>query len=191
MVKHEDRMLYMNYIKYKIRRSLILLTSVACLLGTLIVGCNQIHTREPLSEVPKGTLSARLFPYLGKDDQSVLNEEYYEVGRLNTILYNSSSKTVTITKIEFLDPDGIVAFTLPKLPSTAHGYKHISLTLGSSDLPELWENWQLSPGSSLFTGIEFDVGFPARQLEGWRVLWHGLDANGVQFVVIGEYSELP
>ena len=260
--------------KHKFRCSLIPLVFLLCLLGTLIVGCNQTRTSSVLSEVmvydvlestatislhskdyntilypvveygistdygssknigsigritlvglspgttyhfritavdnngqkvsspdktfttltPKGTFSARLFPVLGGQDPSVLYEEYHYIDRLNTNFFNGSSNLVIITKIQFLYPSGRVAYALPESLSAANDYKGICLTLGRSDLPGIWENWEVPPGDSLFTGIEFNIGLPARELEGWYVLWHGLDNNGDEFTCLGEYSELP
>lgn len=141
---------------------------------------------------PKGLFSARLFPFIPGHDPSVLVEEFYWVMRLNTNLFNGSSQTITVTKVEFLYEDGGVAFTLPTSASAMRESKYIIPTLGRSDLPEIWGNWRLAPGSSLFTGIEFDRVQPsARELEGRQVKWYCLDANGVQFTVKGEYSSLP
>jgi hypothetical protein len=112
--------------------------------------------------------------------------------RPNANLFNGSSQTITVTKIEFLYEDESVAFTLPTSASAMHESKYIIPTLGRSDLPEIWGNYQLAPGSSFFTGIEFDRVQPsARELEGRQVKWYCLDANEVEFVVTGEYSTLP
>jgi len=141
---------------------------------------------------PKALFSARLFPFVPGHDTSVLIEEYYWVMRLNTNLFNGSSQTITVTKIEFLYEDGDVAFTLPISVATMDENDYISPTLGRSDLPDIWKNWRLAPGGSLFTGIEFERVQPsARELEGWQVKWYCLDAHGIEFTVTGEFSLLP
>jgi len=141
---------------------------------------------------PKALFSARLFPFVPGHDTSVLIEEYYWVMRLNTNLFNGSSQTITVTKVEFLYVDGDVAFTLPISVATMDENDYISPTLGRSDLPDIWKNWRLAPGSSLFTGIEFERVQPsARELEGWQVKWYCLDAHGIEFTVTGEFSLLP
>jgi hypothetical protein len=141
---------------------------------------------------PKALFSARLFPFVPGHDASVLLEEYYWVMRLNTNLFNGSSQTITVTKVEFLYEDGDVAFTLPISVSTMDESDYISPTLGRSDLPDIWKNWRLASGRSLFTGIEFERVQPSvRELEGWQVKWYCLDAHGIEFTVTGEFSLLP
>lgn len=129
---------------------------------------------------PKGIYSARLFPFApGIGDSAI---------RLNTSLFNGSSQTITVTKIEFLYEDESVIFTLPTLTSD----KYVSPTLGRSDLPELWQNWQLPAGELLFTGMELDTfSTPLRELIGRQVKWYFLDAKGVEFTVTAEFSLLP
>ncbi len=136
---------------------------------------------------PHGLFSARLFPFIIGGFSSA---DYNWVTRLNTTLFNGSTQAITVTKIEFLDEDGGVAFTLP-ISATDDDY-YICFTLGRSDLPELWKDEQLAAGKLFFTGIEFDRVQPsARELEGWQVKWYCLDAEGVEFIVTGDFSLLP
>lgn len=130
---------------------------------------------------PKGLFSARLFPFAPGVGEIAI--------RLNTSLFNGSSQTITVTKIEFLHQDGGVALTLPTLTSLD---EFVSPTLGRSDLPDLWQNWQLSAGELLFTGMEFEgVDYYLSELTGWQVKWYCLDAEGVEFTVTANFSLLP
>jgi len=129
---------------------------------------------------PKGIYSVRLFAFVIGDDSAY---------RVNTTLFNNSSQTITVTKIEFLYEDDRVNITLPSWESYEYDYP----TLGRSDLPEVWQNWQLPAGELLFTGMEFSGSWskPLRELIGTKVKWYLSDAQGVESTVIAEFSLLP
>ncbi len=95
------------------------------------------------------------------------------VHQLSFNLFNGSSQTITVTKVEIFDEHGDVAFTMSK-----------------SDIAETWGNGQVDAGKSLSAGISFQIPASTKEVEDWQVKWHCLDANGIKFTVKGEYSSL-
>lgn len=129
----------------------------------------------------KGVYSARLFPFLPQGSLPSVIE------RLNTSLYNGSSEPITVTKIEFVDGDGLVFFTLPTSDDDRYTYR----TLGRDDLPEIWISKRLDAGGLLFTGIEFMFGPTPTEAQEYLVLWHYVDTDGQEHTVAGTYSDIP
>lgn len=96
------------------------------------------------------------------------------VHQLSFNLFNGSSQTMTVTKVEIFDEHGDVVFTMSK-----------------SDIAETWGSGQLDAGKSLSAGISFGIPPSTKEVEDWEVKWHCLDANGIKFTVKGEHSSLP
>jgi len=95
------------------------------------------------------------------------------VHQLSFNIFNGSSQTITVTKVEIFDEHGDVVFTMSKL-----------------DIAETWGSGQLDAGKSLSAGISFGIPPSTKEVEDWQVKWHCLDANGIKFTVKGEYSSL-
>lgn len=131
---------------------------------------------------PKGTYSARLFPFLYGGSLSS------EVDRLNTSLFNGSTGTITITKIQFVDHNGYVVFTLPPQGVETPG---ISRTPGRDELPEVWADMPLEPGTLLFTGIEVYVGIDVEDAADWLAIWYFTDSAGQEQQVVAKFSIVP
>ena len=96
------------------------------------------------------------------------------VHQLSFNLFNGSSQTITVTKVEIFDEHGDVAFTMSK-----------------SDIAETWGSGEVDVGKSLSAGISFGIPPSTTEVEDWQVKWYCLDANGVKFTVEGKYSSLP
>ena len=96
------------------------------------------------------------------------------VHQLSFGLFNGSSQTITVTKVEIFDEHGEVVFTMSK-----------------SDIEETWGGGEVDAGESLSAGISFGSPPPTTEVEDWQVKWYCLDVNGTKFTVEGEYSSLP
>ncbi len=146
---------------------------------------------------PKGPLSARLFPWIPPcvdDIDWYFSTEPVLLDRVNTSLYNASPREIEVRRVEFISEDGESVFSLP-VPSPWHAGKSDCFvpTFGRSDLPESWTTLRLAPGKLLFTGLGFNYPHCVTigELEDWHVLWHCLDADGVEFTVMSEFSLVP
>lgn len=95
------------------------------------------------------------------------------VHQLSFNLFNGSSQTITVTKVEIFDEHGDVAFTMSK-----------------SDIAETWGSGKVKPGNSLSASISFQIPPSTKEIEDWRVKWYCLDANGVKFSVEGKSKAL-
>ncbi len=95
------------------------------------------------------------------------------VHQLSFGLFNGSSQTITVTKVEIFDEHGDVAFTMSK-----------------SDIVETWGNGQADAGTSLSASISFQIPPSTEEIEDWQVKWYCLDANGVELTIIGACSSL-
>lgn len=96
------------------------------------------------------------------------------VHQLSFNLFNGSSQTITVTKVEIFDEHGDVAFTMSK-----------------SDIAETWGSGEVDVGKSLSAGISFGIPPSTTEVEDWQVKWYCLDVNGFKFTVEGKYSSLP
>jgi len=81
-------------------------------------------------------------------------------------LFNGSSQTITLTKVEILDEHGAVSFTMSK-----------------SDITETWGSGEVGVGKSLSASISFGIPPSTTEVEDWQVKWYCLDINGVKFIV--------
>jgi len=95
------------------------------------------------------------------------------VHQLSFNLFNGSSQTITVTKVEIFDEHGAVAFTMSK-----------------SDIVETWGSGEVDVGQSLSTGISFGIPPSTTEVEDYQVKWYCLDTNGVKFTVKGKYSQI-
>ncbi|MBA7482641.1 hypothetical protein ES705_18294 [subsurface metagenome] len=95
------------------------------------------------------------------------------VHQLSFNLFNGSSQTITVTKVEIFDEHGDVAFTMSK-----------------SDIVETWGSGEVDVGQSLSAGISFGIPPSTTEVEDWQVKWYCLDTNGVKFTVEGKYSQI-
>ena len=93
------------------------------------------------------------------------------VHQLSFNLFNGSSQTITVTKVEILDEHGDVTFTMSK-----------------SDIVETWGSGEIDVGQSLSAGISFGIPPSTTEVEDWQVKWYCSDAQGVKFTVIGHYT---
>jgi len=96
------------------------------------------------------------------------------VHQLSFNLFNGSSQTITVAKVEIFNEYGDVAFTMSK-----------------SDIAETWGSGEVGVGKSLSAGISFGIPPSTTEVEDWQVKWYCLDVNGVKFTVEGKYSSLP
>lgn len=90
------------------------------------------------------------------------------VHQLSFNLFNGSSQTVTVTKVEIFDEHGDVTFTMSK-----------------SDIADTWGNGEVDAGQSLSAGISFGIPPTTTEVEDWWVEWYCLDADGQKFTVKG------
>jgi len=95
------------------------------------------------------------------------------VHQLSFSIFNGSSQTITVTKVEIFDEHSDVSFTMSK-----------------SDIAETWGNGQADAGTSLSASISFQIPPSTEEIEGWTVKWYCLDANGVEFTITGACSSL-
>lgn len=93
------------------------------------------------------------------------------VHQLSFNLFNGSSQTITVSKVEIFDEHGGIAFTMSK-----------------SDITETWGSGQVGAGKSLSAGISFGIPPTTAEIEGWQVKWYCLDVKDVEFTVTAEYS---
>ena len=143
-----------------------------------------------LTLTPKGEYSVRFFPFENSNENSLSSIDYSLVGTLNTNLFNNSSDTITINKIEFLYDSGEVFFVLPASPLSSEN-SYYSFTEGRSDLPESWTKISLASGDSLFTGIDLDLLSSFKEIEGWTVIWYLTDKYGHAIRAIADVSPMP
>ena len=95
-------------------------------------------------------------PEITTDGKVVVPEMYM----LEFELFNGSSQTITVTKVEIVDGHGRVQLSFSITPDTVDAGKSLRLGNVLETLP----------------------------LEDWQVKWHCLDANGVEFTIIGACS---
>ena len=90
------------------------------------------------------------------------------VHQLSFNLFNGSSQTITVAKVEIFNEYGDVAFTMSK-----------------SDIAETWGSGEVGVGKSLSAGISFGIPPSTKEIEDWQVKWYCLDADGQRFTVKG------
>jgi len=111
------------------------------------------------TKTTKELLSAMLYPGITIGGR---------VHQLSFNLFNGSSQTITVTKVEIFDEQGDVAFTMSK-----------------SDIAETWGSGEVDAGKSLSAGISFGIPPTTEEIEGWQVKWYCIDADGQRFTVKG------
>ncbi|MGB2799051.1 MAG: hypothetical protein WBC55_02470 [Dehalococcoidia bacterium] len=88
-------------------------------------------------------------------------------------LFNGSPETITIWKIEFLNPDDKVEYLI-----------------SDEGIAELLQGTnQVAPSDSCFGSIIFEPPLLLSEVEEWEAEWHCVRADGQDFVVVGAFKE--
>lgn len=93
------------------------------------------------------------------------------VHQLSFSLYNGSSQTITVTKVEIFDEHDDVTFTMSK-----------------SDISDTWGSGEVDAGKSVSASISFGIQPSLSEVEDWWVKWYCSDAQGDKFTVTEDYS---
>ncbi len=104
---------------------------------------------------------------------STWEEEGYII-KLGFNIYNGTSQTITVTKVEILDERGVVVFTMSK-----------------ADIAEIWGTGQVDSGKALYGDCLQPPPSPIETIEDWKVNWYCLDAYGVAFTFEVNWIRLP
>jgi hypothetical protein len=95
------------------------------------------------------------------------------VHQLSFSLFNGSSQTITVTKVEIFDERGDVAFTMSK-----------------SDIEDTWGSGEVHADQSVSASISFGIPPTTTEVEDWHVKWYCLDSDGQKFTVEGSARKL-
>ena len=110
--------------------------------------------------------------------EDVFANEFYavvvvggEVHQLGFDLFNGSTETITVRKVEFHGPGGL------------------AYTISEEDIAATWGTGEVPPSESFSGRIDFDTPRPETQVEQWEVNWYCIRADGQDFVVVGAYKD--
>ena len=88
------------------------------------------------------------------------------VHQLSFSFSNNSSKTITVTKVEFFNKD-----------------EEIKKTISKTDIAKMWQSGELK-SEKLFSGnFILQIPYPIEEIKKWQIKWHCIDSYGNIFIV--------
>lgn len=94
------------------------------------------------------------------------------VHRLGFELFNGSTETITIKKVEFYNRDG-----------------HIEYLISEEDIVEIWGSGEVAPSDYFSGSYDFTIQPLKDDVKQWEAEWHCVRADGQDFVVVGAFKE--
>ena len=93
------------------------------------------------------------------------------VHKLGFELFNGSTETITVWRVEFSNPDGGIEYLISE-----------------EDIANTWGSGDVASGDSFTGSIAFDTPPALGEVEQWQARWDCRRADGQDFVVPGTYG---
>jgi len=133
--------------------------------GAKFLSNDYVFTTRSFEEL----VSAVLYPVRTVSSRGIITH-------FGSTLFNDSSQTITVYKMEILDESSNVAYLISHYESEG------------TTIAETWGNGEVPSRKSLSMCGWVNPPYKNEDIVEWRVKWYCLDANGEEFTITGEFS---